>query len=284
MNDMGVPRYAGRAGVPSGLGQSSLSQPKALIPNARWTPDEIRLAIEMKAQGFTHRQIGNEIGRSKHSVAALIARQTLGTRSLGRQCGDCGTVITDRSKTGRCSPCNNKRVGKDPAFQARRMEGIRRKFEDPAHLKKMQAIARRNGQKAAAEPGVRERLVERGKELYRDYLSRPDIRAKCIEAIRANSHKISDAALGWCPQEMRARYRHLTATKRMRAADARAQVEAEWADWQAHRDLDDAMRWLNRIAPCRKLDTGFIQYGSAELRPAEVINRAKLKGWERLAA
>jgi hypothetical protein len=171
-------------------------------------------------------------------------------------------------------------MNEDDALKLRRAEGIRRKFQDPKHRAKMAEVARRNGQKAAADPAHHQWLVEHGKELYAKYLAplqpghSPEARAKA-------GRKRTETVLGWCPPELRALHRRNTISKRMRAADSRAMIEKMVADREAIRSghLDDALFWLNRIAPVKRLDDGTYRYGSAILTPGQLIDRAKLKGW-----
>ena len=196
-------------------------------------------------------------------------------------CLDCGKQIGPGRKSGRCLPCGNLFRGSDPEFQRRRAEGIRRKFQDPEHLEKMRAVARRNGQKASTDPEYRKRLIERGKRIYAEILSRPDVRKRNVAAIKASGWKITEHWLGWCPEEYRGLYRRLTLSKRMPAKAAREAVEKHIADDQAIRsgNLSDAVFWLNRIAPVSKLDDGRYRYGNAILSPGEIMARARLKGW-----
>jgi hypothetical protein len=49
--------------------------------------------------------------------------------------------------------------------------------------------------------------------------------------------------------------------------------------------VDSALDYLRKFAPVQKLENGY-RYGNAVLSPAEVVSRAKIRGWEpeRLAA
>jgi hypothetical protein len=157
--------------------------------------------------------------------------RTCSSRALGisrrlppNACLDCGTNITRDAK--RCQPCANALVNSSPDVKAARAAGIRRTFKDPAHRQKMRAVIIRNATKARADPAYHARLVEHGKKQYAVYLNTPEARANNLAARRANSHKITEHWLGWCPLEHRAEYARLRLSKRMLAADARKIIEA----------------------------------------------------------
>lgn len=148
------------------------------------------------------------------------------------ECVDCGIGITRASGTGRCRACLNKFRAKDPAYRAAQKAGIRRKWDtDPAFRAKMNGIAAENSRKALENPEWRAYLRERGKKLYHEVLKRPDVMEKCKAAVRANSYKVREARIGWCPPEWRDEYYHLTVTKRFLAAEAKriilAQIEQD---------------------------------------------------------
>lgn len=198
-------------------------------------------------------------------------------------CSDCGVPIT-RSSRGRCRPCSAEVLNSDKAFHARRIEGIRRKFEDPEHRAKMAAVARRVGQKAAVDPDHRAWLIEHGRRQVKR-LWTPEARARFLAGRPAAGRKISETRMGWCPPEYRDEYRRLCRSKRLNAADARAIIEQKIANQDALGDVDSALDYLRRFAPVAKLENGF-RYGNAILTPAEVVSRARVRGWqpERLVA
>lgn len=164
-----------------------------------------------------------------------------------RHCCDCGTEIS-RSAKGRCRPCGAAYVNGSAEIKARRADAIRAKFRDPNHAAKMRVVARENGKKASQDPLHRQWLKANGKRLYRDILSRPDIREKNIAAIRANSHKITEHFLGWCPPEWRDEYRYLIRTKRMLAAEAKAVILAQITA-ERERARRAAVREAEKLSP-----------------------------------
>jgi hypothetical protein len=156
-----------------------------------------------------------------------------------------------------------------------------RHYADPEARARQAKIINRNRDKAFANPEIFARLQEVGRRHVCN-LTTPEAVAKRIAACKLAGPKISDARLPWCPRELRPRYRALCKTRRYSTAEARAIVEREAADLAAIRSghLDDALFWLNRIAPVKRLDDGTYRYGSAILTPGQLIDRAKLKGWQ----
>lgn len=201
-------------------------------------------------------------------------------------CVDCGKQLAAPKKNKRpaerCMACGNRHRGNDPEFQRLRAEGIRRKFQDPEHRAKMAKVITRTAEKARADPEYYARLVRQGHYQYQNHLNSPETRARNRAAVKAAGPKIVEARLSWCPEQYRAEYLRLQRSKRMRAADARAVIEAKIADDQAIKSgkLDDAVFWLNRIAPTKRLDDGRYRYGSAVLTPGELMKRAERKGWQ----
>jgi hypothetical protein len=204
-----------------------------------------------------------------------------------RICG-CGAPLQRRNRSGRCQACFTRFLNGDPALHAARVAGIRAKFTDPAHREKMAKIARRNGQKSAADPRHLERLRERGRRLAPAVFRTPGALARMAAVRAANGRKVSETRLGWCPPAWRDRYRYLMRSKRLSAAAARAQVLEE-----AERDrltalatfdnLDSAIFHLRRLTPVIRLDdragAGAYRVGTATLEPWQLIKRALHKGW-----
>jgi hypothetical protein len=150
--------------------------------------------------------------------------------------------------------------------------------------------AAHNARTRIANPEVREKLRQNGFASL-DRLLSPETRAKTLspESLAKRAKSVSDYRLPWCPEEYRDEYRKLRGSgwKRPSPDEARAIIEAKIANDRAIRsgDLDDAVFWLSRIAPIKRLDDGSYRYGHAVLSPGEVIKRAELKGWKaRVAA
>lgn len=197
----------------------------------------------------------------------------------GRTC-QCGATITDYNKSGKCRPCVRASILRSPETEARRAEGIRRKYrEDPAYRAKMQAIMKRVGQKAGIDPEITARRREQGKWMYENVLNTPENRAKVLATRPAVAEKLREQKLGWCPPDLRDEYQRLYRNKHIKAAKARAIIEQKIADREALKHIDSALYFLNRLAPTAKLENGY-RYGNAILRPSEVIERAKLRGWQ----
>jgi len=196
-----------------------------------------------------------------------------------KPCGDCGRPTGPQNKTGFCSRCHTRRLNADPAFQEKRLVGIHRKWEEPEYREAQRKRCQRLGQKCAVDPEIRARRVEWGHFAYATWLSRPEIRERANTSPNRGK-KVSAARLAWCPPEMRERYRYLIRSKKMLAVDARKMIEQEWADKQALRHIDSALHHLQKMAPVHKLENGYRVGNSPTLRPSEVIERAKLRGWQ----
>ena len=194
-------------------------------------------------------------------------------------CLDCGKGLCKINVTGYCKPCWGSKQWEDPDFRERRAEGVRRKFADPEYMAKMRKQCQRLGQKTAIDPVLQARRREVGRVMYLKNLAAPEVRQRCLEAVRKAGPKHTELRLGWCPEPFRTRYRYLIKTKKMKAVDARALIEREMADQDALKHIDSALDFLRRLAPVAKLENGY-RYGNAILRPSEVIERATLRGWQ----
>lgn len=208
---------------------------------------------------------------------------------LGRTCG-CGAPIFDGSVSGRCKVCNARNL-MTPENRAKAGASHRRRHrEDPEFHERMAKIGRRNMEKAVADPAIRAKLSANGKKRIKDLWS-PECRAKWMKSRPAAIAKRLETIYAWCPYEdLREEYRRLIYNPRNGILSAEAKeiigrkVEDRMAVTSPH--FHDALRWLGRIAPVTLQEDGTYRYGNAFLRPAEVMSRAKLKGWEpeRLAA
>lgn len=137
-------------------------------------------------------------------------------------CADCPEIIT--AKSTRCRGCATRRVNASPEVAAARAAGIRAKFTDPAHLAKMQRVAKRNGETARADPAFRARLVEHGKRQRAGSLGTPQARAAYLASRPASGRKRTETVLGWCPPEYRDEYRRLNRSKYIPAAQAKQMI------------------------------------------------------------
>jgi len=223
---------------------------------------------------------GARIGdRTRSGLCAACARgRGHGANKRVANCSVCGIGITALAKTGMCKPCVNRAHNADPEFRRKIREGQLRRLLDPEFRERKARVARRNAQKAYLDPARRERARIIALEHLRLAFT-PDAIQRKHDAIRAARAAQIDKRLAWCPPEYRALHRRNVNSKRMKAADSRAMIEAMIADKDAMRHLDDALDWLRRLCPVAKLENGF-RVGNAILRPAEVIARARLRGWE----
>ncbi len=147
-------------------------------------------------------------------------------RPIERAC-PCGARITHQSKTGRCRTCANQALHADPSYRAKRLAGLSRYFEQPGARRA--AGDRLRAFRATMSDEERQRRSEHGKWLIREFLSRPDIRARALSAegrakAVAGNHR---AKLGWLPEELRPLYDHLIYSKKLTSAEARAVIEAD---------------------------------------------------------
>ena len=198
----------------------------------------------------------------------------------GRKCSACAKLIVNLSKTGLCHGCFLKGFNSDPEMRAKRIAGQKRLYrENPEAYAKRVKILNRSREKAFADPVIYAKMQEHGRRLVH-HLHTPDAiarkeaaRPRMVEGCRA-------ARLSWCPREYWDEYcKLIKGPKRMRAADARPYILQKAADEAALKHIDSALDYLKRLAPVAKLENGY-RYGNAILRPSEVIERAKLRGWQ----
>lgn len=218
---------------------------------------------------------------SKYGFCRPCARRNRGAipiEEFPTNCIDCGVDLCAINRSGRCKACFNPNRWKDPQFRENRLAGIRRKFAEPEYAEKMRKKASRLGQLMAIDPEMQAKRRELGKIAYQKNLASPEVRARTIEAVKRAGPKHTELRIGWCPPEFRPRYFYLCKTKKMCSADARAIVEQEIADAEALKHVSSALEHLKRLAPVQVLENGY-RYGNAILRPSEVIERAKLRGW-----
>lgn len=224
--------------------------------------------------------VKNKSGRCRSCFAKLRAERA---RRPRMNCADCEKVLGVNNKTGRCHPCGNRwRWANDyNALRERQVAGIRLKYDsDPDYRERVARACRRTSQKTSLDPVLRAARREQWFKTYNEHLNTPEGREKNRKAVSEKSGKTQVARrFAWCPPEFREEYRHLIRSKRMRAVDARAIVEAKIADAKALKHVSSALEHLKRLAPVRVLENGY-QYGNAILRPSEVIERAKLRGWQ----
>lgn len=161
---------------------------------------------------------------------------------------DCAAPITHQAKTGRCRPCANRRMHADPAYQARRLAGLARFFDQPGAREERGRILGDGlrAWRASMTADQKRRASQHGRWLVAQYLSRPDIRARALSAT-ARAKAVAgyiQTRMGWCPVALRQQYYDLVVRKRIPAAEARRIIEAEIPGTAEHAQLEIASRTL----------------------------------------
>jgi hypothetical protein len=224
-------------------------------------------------------ECGTAIGpRTKSGLCSEHARgKGHGAHPKPWSCSVCSTAIT-KNKTGMCKPCGLRVRNVSAQHRRAVSEGQRRAMQDPEFYAKKCRIAARNAQKSYLDP---ERLAV-ARIIALAHLEKaftPEALKLKAERIRAARDAMVDKRLSWCPPEYRALHHRNVNSKRMHAADSRAMIEQLMADNAALKHIDSALDFLKRLAPVAKLENGY-RYGNAILRPSEVVERAKLRGWQ----
>jgi len=162
---------------------------------------------------------------------------------MTRTCIDCPAPISTQSQ-GRCRSCAALRLNRDPGIINRRNRAIHVHFEKPGVR---EASAKRLAEYMANMPeDERKRRRENGHRLFREVLSRPDVRAKSNspEAKRKAGEGRTNTVLAWCPPDLRGRYRDLIHSSGLSAAEARQLIEAEIPGTVEHARRNIANRQL----------------------------------------
>lgn len=141
---------------------------------------------------------------------------------MDRKCS-CGAPITWQSKTGNCRPCAARLVGKSPAANAKKSEGLKRRYQiDPTYREKVRDHMRDlhnrpEIKQAASERAKANRLSQIGKVAF---LADPEARERLGRSVR-------DSRLSWCPPELRSLYTELVKGKRIPSHEAREIIFAQ---------------------------------------------------------
>ncbi|RSV11646.1 hypothetical protein CA235_18420 [Sphingomonas sp. ABOLF] len=169
----------------------------------------------------------NSVGAAR----AAFASEKRCADAAARSCG-CGKPIGPKNQTGYCRSCCARAKFHAPGVRERRLESIRRNFADPAY----RAAHAERLRIASSTPKAIAARRQRGREQYRDVLSRPDVlaRTQSPDARQKRGASITEARLGWCPADRREEYRVLIMTKKIPAAEARRIIEAEIAGTLEH--------------------------------------------------
>lgn len=115
----------------------------------------------------------------------------------------------------------------DPSYQARRAAGLARYYDTPGARKA--SGDRLRAFRATMSDEERERRREHGRWLIREYLSRPEIRARALspEGRAKGAATATRRRFAWLPDELRPLYDHLVYSKKLSADEARAVIEAD---------------------------------------------------------
>lgn len=202
-------------------------------------------------------------------------------------CLDCSKPIS-RNRTHRCASCATIHFNSLPETRELRRQTWARRLKEPGVREALAKTVRRNFEKAMTDPDKFRAAQERGSDLYRRFLCTPEVQAKIAAARADTARKVSEHHLGWCPLEFRKLHQLNMRTRHMTAAESRELIERMVRDRDVIRsgELADALFWLRRILPISLNEDGTYQYGSGRLWPSQIVDRAKLKGWnpERMAA
>jgi hypothetical protein len=218
--------------------------------------------------------------KSGKCVSCAAKTRAPGTpRPSNLTCMDCGDRIGPQSTSGRCRKCGMAYYNRLPETRAKRIEGWKKRLARPGEYEKLCKVATRNSQKAMADPVKRAAAAERARTVLIPYMSSPEILAKIKASRAAAGEKVREYRLGWCPQEYRALHHENVNRHRMKSDQSREMIEKMIRESEALKHVDDALCFLRKFAPVAKLEHGF-RYGNAILGPAEVIERAKVRGWQ----
>lgn len=136
---------------------------------------------------------------------------------MTRECTTCGKQISKQSRTGMCQPCSTRALNASPAFQERRLAGIRRKVEtDPEHVARLRERIVAAGKLPQAVEARRAAMGQR--RIWEHARGGPP--AGSPSRIRGGIRQ-SETKLAWCPRELRDAYRDLVKRKRIPAVEAR---------------------------------------------------------------
>jgi len=126
-------------------------------------------------------------------------------------------------KAKRCRKCQIAHLNSDPVAKANHKAAMQRHYADPAVRAKAVATIRANTAKDMADPVKLEQRREKGRQQYRNVLSRPDVRAKAHspEARKRAGATHSARDLADIPPRLRDEYRALVKSNNVNAAEAR---------------------------------------------------------------
>jgi hypothetical protein len=194
-------------------------------PYRKFTKIEVERIKRLREMGLSYAAIGKELGRSDRAIQNRMILENGKLHKLGRTCGDCPTNIPDANKSGYCRLCATARLNKDPAFQQKRLAGLRAsdKLKPGSPTRRSAAI------KASATRMSNPEYVTWLREQVRTVVApaslTPEAQAKRDR--KAAGKKISDHWMSWCPGEYREAYFSLIRGKGLRRAEAKPIIEAQ---------------------------------------------------------
>lgn len=175
------------------------------------------------------------MGRRK-STAALVP--------CSNACGRSYEPFKGR-KTTLCYPCSLSANGRNPKKNEKNRAAMLRRLADPAIRAETLRIAQEGRRRKLAEdPEFRARWQEMGRALGKSNAMHNKHPKGSPARMKAAATR-TETMLGWCPHEYRDEYRRLIHSKRLRAADARAVIEAQIKD--------DAQKQRARAAKAQRL-------------------------------
>lgn len=149
---------------------------------------------------------------------------------MTRTCSDCATAITRHSKTGRCKPCATRLSRQDPAFEERRLAGLRKTFATPEYRAQKRTERQRTEIARKDDPVWQAYKQASGKRLRADFDAHPDAKAKSLARRGDVGKLLTERRIGWCPVERRDQYQQLR--KKVGVREARRMIEAEMTPFE----------------------------------------------------
>lgn len=195
--------------------------------NQRWSSEEddtLRRAV--KAGEGIASIMSLLLGRSETAIRTRMRRigvePRAGARTGCRSQSDCKAV----GPLSLCRGCKLAALRSDPAIEARRVAAVGSYHARPAVKRALAERIAAVREAIAGDPIQAERRREHGRRQFREFLSRPDVRARNMdpETRRRAGAKVAETRLAAIPLAYRAQYRVLIRSKRMLAAEARARI------------------------------------------------------------
>ena len=189
----------------------------------KWTEAEREAARNLRAEGKGYILIGRAIGRPSSSVESFFFRERKGGYTLGRTCLDCPADLPDRNTSGRCRRCFLRHGNSDPAFTARRLNGLRASPVMQAGSPLRSATARKAATARMANP----EYVAWLRAHMRDVVAPRGLAAIAKMDRTDIGKRQSEQLMAWCPPEYRDFYRYIKRHKGLGKPEAQAIIRAQ---------------------------------------------------------